>query len=398
MKDEFDSDLNKYRHYSDENNSEQTGQNISRRDKPREEVTGGDDVFFSQLSQPSKPQRPAQQPQRRQVAPKPEPPKQPEKKPGKKKKVIITAAVLVLVFVLGVVAAVFSTANSIVNKFDYDEETQSNIYVDPDSLQSLPNVYNILLLGVDAINEGEEYPRSDTMMLVSLDKVNKKIKLTSFMRDLYLYIPSYKKDKMNAACSTGGPQLVMDTIEYHFGVDIDAYVMVDFDSFVSIIDQLGGVEVEVTEHEARYIQNNISPDIKAGMNNLNGDSALVYARIRYLDSDFQRTGRQRKVIESLLNKAKGASAFKLLELANQFAPEVKTNLSKSDISFLARNSVYYLTYEIEELCIPRDSGYEDIDVPNIGMALETDLSVARQKVQQFIYPTMGEESTVSDLK
>lgn len=358
-KDKLEQDLKKYDHYNQQPLSSKTNQ----QDNP---------TFDTEPKRPGPPPRGT-----------------------KKKHIIIFSILFIAVIVTGIAAIVLTKANNIVNRVDFDHESNTNIYVDPDSLQSLPNVYNILLLGIDMLNEGESYPRSDTMMLVSLDKVNKKIKLTSFMRDIYLYIPGYENEKMNAACQLGGPQLVMDTIEYHFGVNVDSYVMVDFESFASIIDQLGGVDIEVTEYEASYIQKNISPDVKAGMNTLNGDAALVYSRIRYLDSDFQRTGRQRKMVEALIKKAKNASVFKLLDLANELAPQVKTNLTKSDMSFLARNSVYYLSYDVEELRIPTDAGYTDIDDPRVGQALKVNLSDAKTLLQNFIYPTINDASSAA---
>lgn len=330
-----------------------------------------------------------------QAHPDPVPPVKPPTPPhGKKKKRIIIACVTAVVAILAAVAiAVASTANRILNKLDFQEQDSTNIYVAPNTLQSLPDVYNILLLGIDKMNEGEDYPRSDTMILVSLDKINKKIKLTSFMRDIYLYIPGYEKEKMNAACKEGGPQLVMDTIEYHFGVDVNAYVMVDFDSFVSIIDQLDGLDIELSASEANFIKNNISPDVHVGMNTLNGDLALVYSRIRKLDSDFQRTGRQRKVINALIEKAKGASLLKLVNIAEELAPQVQTSLSKSDLSFLARNATSYLNYEIEELRLPTDNGYKDIELPYpIGQALEMNMTEAKILVQNFIYPQNAESA------
>lgn len=319
-------------------------------------------------------------------------------KQKKKRRIPVLCLIIVAAVVVGAAAFFLSNANRIINKLNLDPIDNTNVYIDPDSLQSLPNVYNILLLGTDQQNDGENPTRSDTMMLLSLDKVNEKIKLTSFMRDIYLYIPGMGKNKMNAACESGGPQLVMDTIEYHFGVDIDAYVMVDFTSFVDIINKLGGVDVEVTAKEAAFIQE-IAPHIQEGTNTLNGDEALLYARIRKLDSDFQRTGRQRKVITALIEKSKNASIFKLLDVANQLAPDVKTSLTKSDLSFLARNSVYYLNYEIEELRIPTDTGYQNIELPYpIGQALELNLTDAKTLVQHFIYPTEQESTTASGTK
>lgn len=391
-KDKFLSDFKQYHHYN-ENSDQDTP--AAKPAEPKRAPAG----------QPVPPPNPRRTPEAedagipiaRRPAPPPknnEPIATGQKKKKKKKRILISCMVAVIAILAAVAIIITSTANGIINKLDFDKEDNSNSYVNPNTLQSMPDVYNVLLLGVDKLNEGEETPRSDTMMLISMDKVNKKIKMTSFMRDIYLYIPGYEKDKMNAACKLGGPQLVMDTIEYHFGVEINAYVMVDFDSFVSIIDRLDGVDIEVTEAEAAYIKKHTSPDIHPGMNTLNGDLALVYSRIRYLDSDFQRTNRQRKMIEALMTKVNASSIFKLVDVASEFAPEVKTNLTKDDIGFLARNAMSYVGYETEQLRIPTDTGYQDIELPYpIGQALDVNLEEAKALVQNFIYPTKNAEST-----
>lgn len=159
------------------------------------------------------------------------------------------------------------------------------------------------------------------MILVSVDYKHAKIKLTSFLRDSWVEIPSKgKKAKLNAACAYGGPQLLVDTIEYNFHIDIDHYVMVNFEMFTQIIDNLGGVEVEVTEKEAKFIRNTTRhKDMESGDSVLlDGAKALVYCRIRKLDSDYMRTLRQRKVITALINKATETDIQTLLKRSTRY--------------------------------------------------------------------------------
>ncbi len=135
--------------------------------------------------------------------------------------------------------------------FNYNEAGhKNNVYVDESNLFSSKDVTNILFLGVDRRN-ADEKSRSDTMMMLSIDRANKKLKLTSFLRDSWVYIPDHGYAKLNASCSWGGAQLVMDTLEYNFNVKIDHYVLVDFDMFKSIVNKLGGITVEVTEKEGK---------------------------------------------------------------------------------------------------------------------------------------------------
>ena len=113
-------------------------------------------------------------------------------------------------------------------------------------------VLNVMLFGED--NKGEdEHGRTDTMIMMSVDNRHKKIKLTSFQRDTYVYIPGHGNNKINAAYTLGGPKLTIETIEANFGIKVDRYAVVDFDSFIEIIDTLGGIDMEVTQDEITYI-------------------------------------------------------------------------------------------------------------------------------------------------
>jgi LCP family protein required for cell wall assembly len=168
-------------------------------------------------------------------------------------------------------------------------------------------VMNILLLGTDDY-QSNDVGRSDSMMLVSVDTRHKKLKVTSLMRDLYVAIPGYGSNKLNAAYSLpGGKEKgaheVVSTVEANFGVDINRFVIVDFTAFPKIIDSLGGVEIELSketnssgENEADLI-NTYSGDSKkvhTGVNNLTGLQARYYSRIRAIGDDYERTERQRK--------------------------------------------------------------------------------------------------------
>lgn len=265
------------------------------------------------------------------------------------------------------------------------EDLEANEYVSQSELSSSPFVSNILLLGVDG--SAESSSRSDSMILVSVDFVHSKIKLTSFLRDSWVEIPSKgKKAKLNAACSYGGPQLVVDTIEYNFGVDIDHYVMVDFNMFTEIIDNLGGVNVEVTSKEAKFINNTTRHTIESGESvHLNGDVALVYCRIRKLDSDYMRTYRQRKVITALINQAKAAGIGTLISTMQEVFPLIKTDMSAAEITGLAyKAGLGLLAFDIEQNRVPID---EHMKAQTInGQWVETlELENVREYLYDYIY-------------
>ncbi len=288
------------------------------------------------------------------------PAQQPEnKKPKKKKGCLVTSIIAVLlVFVLGY-TGITGYMYSIFANVEYNKtESAGSGYTDSMNLESSSRVENILLIGVDD-KKGGTTSRSDTMMMLSIDKKNRQLKLTSFMRDTYVTIPGYGDNKLNAACAFGGPQLVMETIEYNFGIEIDNYVLVDFNAFKEVIDSLGGVTVEVEKKEAEYINRTSRQNIDYGEAvTLNGEEALVYVRIRYLDSDFNRTKRQRKVISAIIESAKQSSIPDLIATGKDVLSYVETDMSPLELTFLAQGAVLsYMRYDIVQSRVPFDKKY-----------------------------------------
>ena len=310
-----------------------------------------------------------------------------EDKPAKKKKkkkhrlLKFIASVLAVAFILSSALIFLVAAASGYTR----EDLEANEYVSQSQLSSSPLVSNILLLGVDG--SAESSSRSDSMILVSVDFVHSKIKLTSFLRDSWVEIPSKgKKAKLNAACSYGGPQLVVDTIEYNFGVDIDHFVMVDFNMFTEIIDNLGGVDVEVTSKEAKFINNTTRHTVESGESvHLNGAEALVYCRIRKLDSDYMRTYRQRKVITALINQAKSAGISTLISTMQEVFPLIKTDMSAAEITGLAyKAGLGLLAFDIEQNRVPIDEHMKATTIN--GQWVETlELENVKQYLHDYIY-------------
>ena len=204
-------------------------------------------------------------------------------------------------------------------------------------IESTDNIVNILLIGQDA-RKGWGRSRSDSMILVTFNKEQKTITLTSFLRDLYVKIPGYQDNKLNATYVYGGMELLDKTLEQNFGVQVDGNVEVDFSHFADVIELLGGVEIELRHDEANYINNKlgavgIRSSLTGGLQTLNGDQALWYSRIRYLDADadFSRTNRQRKVINSLIDKFRDAKLTTLMGLLDELLPMITTDLSNKEI-------------------------------------------------------------------
>lgn len=195
-----------------------------------------------------------------------------------------------------------------------------------------PNVINVMLVGQDR-RPGEGRQRSDSMILCSINTEKKTFSMISFLRDTYVNIPGFKPNKINAAYAYGGMKTLTETLATNFGVKLDGCVEVDFGGFQSIIDMLGGVDITLTEKEANFLNENYGFSLSGGLQHLNGEQALWYSRIRKLDSDSQRTLRQRKVITALINAYKDRSVVEMATMAGDILDTglVKTNMNSADI-------------------------------------------------------------------
>lgn len=197
------------------------------------------------------------------------------------------------------------------------------------------HLVNILLIGQDRA-PGEGRQRSDSMILVSINKSNNTITLTSFMRDQYVQIPGYKPNKLNNAFAYGGMNLLKKTLELNFGVKIDGMVEVDFSGFENIIDLLGGVDVTLTKKEAKYLNDLheaglLDSPVTEGPFHLNAKQALVYVGVREIDTDYHRAGRQREVIMGLIEAYKDLPFDQMLALMDEILPLITTDLSNARI-------------------------------------------------------------------
>lgn len=250
------------------------------------------------------------------------------------------------------------------------------------------HIVNILLIGQDR-REGEGRARSDAMILCTFNTRTKSLTMTSFLRDLWVQIPGYRDNKINAAYAAGGMKLLNQTLEQNFGVHIDGNVEVDFSQFAKIVDLLGGVELELRADEARYINGKLGyGDLTAGMHTLTGKQALWYARIRALDADadFSRTNRQRKVIDAMIQKYKNSSLTTVLSLLEEILPMVTTDMSQAQILGYVKHLFPMLSgAEIISQRIPADGAYTTPYIRNMSVVL-ADMDAARKLLEE----TLGE--------
>lgn len=244
------------------------------------------------------------------------------------------------------------------------------------------NVYNILVIGTDT-REPDQGGRSDAMMIVSINRETKKIIMTSVMRDIYCTIPGVGNTRINHAYTYGGASLLLETIEYNFGIHLEDYVMIDFFGFMDTVDAIGGVELSVSADEIRVMNGYIrelnsllgldkSVDLLdadgAGILHLNGKQALAYSRVRYVgNSDFERTNRQRVMMATIMKKAKKLSLSELNDLMNAVLPCVTTSLTQREVLSLLLHAGEYLDYELVSGRIPTDGTWNSMKVRGMSV-------------------------------
>ena len=260
-------------------------------------------------------------------------------------------------------------------------------------------IINVLLIGSDASVEFPdratvtEKGNTDVMMLVSINQVDKKIKLISFMRDSYTYMDQFDRyAKLNAACANGGPAYLVETIENDYKIEIDGYAMVDFDSFRQVIDVLGGVNVDVPAYVANHLNKGVLRNNKIQSGNgvlLDGEQALHFSRVRKTDADgdVSRVARQRQVIDALINKAMSATLTDINNVADVMLANVRTNISKKSIISYASKAVTegWAGYEIDEITMPTPDTRYGYNSSSTAWIWVIDYPLAAQKLQQEIY-------------
>ncbi len=254
------------------------------------------------------------------------------------------------------------------------------------------DILNILLIGSDASAKDPsrsnvtEKGNTDVMMLVSVNPVNQTIKLVSFMRDSYTYMDQFDRyAKLNAACANGGPGYLVETIENDYKIKIDGYVMVDFDSFVKVIDVLGGVNVDVPAYVANFIG-----DFPSGNGVLlNGEQALRFSRVRYSDAngDVSRVARQRQVINALINKCKNATLSEINAVSDVILANIRTNISRKTILTYAAKAVTdgWAHFTISEITMPTPDARYGYNSRSTAWIWVVDYPLVAQKLQLELY-------------
>ncbi|MBQ8313081.1 MAG: LCP family protein [Clostridia bacterium] len=275
------------------------------------------------------------------------------------------------------------------------EEDNSAFLVLPEDI-AMPegNTYTILLVGSDAYDD-DNRGRSDTVILVQVDGDDKTIRMASFLRDMYVKIPGKGSNRLNASYIWGGHELLRKTLETNFGVTADAYVEVNFERLVKVIDAIGGVEVEVSEKERqqvnsilRFYNEKIGDAAEdqllqeSGLVHLTGKQALCFSRIRKIDGDVQRTARQRKVLEAAFHKVTQLSMAEITMLILQNMDAVETDLTIADAIDLIPLALRCKNAAFETLSIPVNGAGHHATVDGMAV-IKPDLKKNQKALKEF---------------
>ena len=257
---------------------------------------------------------------------------------------------------------------------------------------------NILLLGTDSRGD-TKYLRTDTMIVLSINSKTNEAKLTSVMRDIWVQIPGYGGQKLNAACVYGGPELTMKVINENFGLNLEKYALVNMQCLVEIVDALGGLELDVTPAESRAISRlnassvgasdgsgkYVSSGVPSGEGvTLDGKQVLAYSRIRKSDSDYARTSRQRTVLLAIARKLQSMNLLALAGIVTNMLQYVETNLGFNEIMAIAGVCMKLNLSKLEEFRIPADGTYQDGMFGNTW-CIKPDFEANTQALREFIY-------------
>lgn len=316
--------------------------------------------------------------------------------------IFLILSIIGLIFMLGFIKSKISKINyDFLENIDFSENSEIYKKIPELSEEEFKNVKNILLLGVDTRDTENKYndSRSDSIMIFSINPNKKSIKLVSIPRDTYVDIPNNGYGKINSSFTKGGEELTIKTINKNFGINISEYITIDFSGLVNIIDKLGGIDLEISEDEMKFINNSIDYTSKVsggdnsrlssfGKVHLNGTQVLTHCRNRSVGNyDFERTERQRDVIEKVIEKMLKKDFKEINILLDLFLPCVTTNINFSEyIKYFPTILKYKENYENELLSyqVPGLEYSEDKKINGVYYFV-ADMEKAKQEMREILY-------------
>ena len=321
--------------------------------------------------------------------------KRQKKKDGKKDKLSRPKKILLIlgIVILALFLWWYLTMGRIYHKMNYEKSDE----LASGSLKD-QGVINVLLIGNDSRENGED-GRSDAMILISISNKTKTIHMTSLLRDMYVDIPGHDSNRLNAAYAYGGPSLLCETIKQNLDIEVNRYVLVNFQAFANLVDAVGGVDLEVTNDEVQWINaylneynllegKEMTTDYLdtslSGEIHLNGPQALAYSRNRYIGTDFGRTERQRKVLSAVMKKLPLAMATNSGELIDGLFPNLTTNLTQTEMYSLSTQASKLLTYDVVQSTVPAEGTYSNATIRKMAV-LQVDFEANKKLLKQDIY-------------
>ena len=319
-----------------------------------------------------------------------------EEKKQRKKRLKRKLAVFVIVsFLILCVVGWYALVSSIYDKLTYIPTQAESL---SDGALKADGATNILLIGSDSRTEGDD-GRSDAMILLSISKNTKTIQMISLLRDMYVEIPGHDGNRLNAAYAYGGPELLLETVSQNFGIEVNHYVVVNFQAFANLVDAVGGVELELTNEEVQWVnaylnEYNLLRDMPidtdyldtslSGNITLNGPQALAYSRNRYIGTDFGRTERQRKVLSAVIKKLPMAAVTNGEGLIDGLFPNLTTNLTKGECMLLSLDAGKLITYDLVQSSVPIEGAYSNAEIRGMAV-LQVDFEANKDYLKQQIY-------------
>ncbi|MGX7418705.1 LCP family protein [Carnobacterium gallinarum] len=299
----------------------------------------------------------------------------------KKRHFFRNTILVLLVILIGVGGWAYLSYRDSLKEAKKDNSVSDNITFNGQKAADLNDV-NILLIGSDS--RGDDQGRSDSLMIAHYDSKSKKPKLISLMRDMYVDIPGYGKNKINAAYSYGGAELLRQTISQNFNINIEYYAIVDFTSFPKIVDTLlpDGVEINAEKDMSEYIDQPIT----AGPQKMNGETLLQYARFRHdAESDFGRVRRQQQVLNALSDQ--GAQLTKITKLPSvlgKIEGYTTTNLPSNFIFSVSKDFILGDAKKMETLTLPVEGSWENANYDGSGAVLDINLEQNATALNEFL--------------
>jgi polyisoprenyl-teichoic acid--peptidoglycan teichoic acid transferase len=327
-------------------------------------------------------------------------------KKQRNKRIIITVVFVLLAAASAVVGGIYFQLSKMQNTIL--PENKKELGINEDTEQRIEKedpkneIINIALFGIDR-REKNEASRSDTMMIATIDKKHNKIKVSSLMRDTYVNVPGHGKTKLTHAYAYGGAPLAIKTLNENFQLNIKDYMTVDFFSMEKVIDTLGGIRLEIKQEEIPHMNfyiremsglENVTPKqiSKPGVLDLTGMQAVAYTRVRYTaNGDFERTERQRTVLNALFNKIQQAGVTKYPSLVSTILPYIETSIEKLDLLSMGTSVLTSGIKDLNQARFPLDSESKGQSIGGVYY-LVADLKSTADHIHKFIYEDVNPNS------